>query len=314
MNLRQLQYFVAIVDAGSLSRAAQHLGIAQPALSQQMAALEQASEVVLLVRSARGVRPTEAGTILYRHARSITRQIDQVLPLLRATAGQPAGQVNIGLPSSLAARMTLALVCECRRRYPKLRLKIVEGSSSQIANLVVNGMLDIGAVYGGAGPRGLVERPLLRQSLFVFSAAAKCKQRAGRNAVSLTALAEQDLILPSAPNAVRQALDDAFAKRTLVPRLMAEATSFTGLLDVVAAGLGVTVLPWGEAMGQHVGVVRSPLSPAVSLTARTVVSALAPASDAALTIQDLIAEIATARIASGAWAGATAIAPRPSAK
>lgn len=314
MNLRQLQYFVAIVDAGSLSRAAQHLGIAQPALSQQMTALENASDVTLLVRSARGVRPTEAGTILYRHARSITRQIDQVLPLLRATAGQPAGQVNIGLPSSLAARMTLALVSECRRRYPKLRLKIVEGSSSQIANLVVNGMLDVGAVYGGAGRRGLVERTLFRQSLFVFSAATKSKQRAGRNAVALTSLAEQDLILPSAPNAVREALDDAFAKRKLVPRLLAEATSFTGLLDVVAAGLGVTVLPWGEAMGPHAGVARSPLSPDVSLTARTVVSALAPASDAALTIQDLIAELAVTRIEADAWTGATALSPGPAAK
>lgn len=112
MQLRQLVYFVRIVEIGSFSRAAQSLHVAQPALSQQIGQLEDELDVKLLTRSVRGVTPTDAGHAIYRHAQAILRQIDAT-QLIAAQAGSgPAGKVTVGLPWTIASllglpRMTL---------------------------------------------------------------------------------------------------------------------------------------------------------------------------------------------------------------
>src|SRR5277367_3621072 len=100
MQFRQLRYFVKIVDAGSFSRAASVVHVAQPALSQQIAELEERLGVMLLQRSARGVRPTAAGEILYREASAILHQLDQLPSAIRPSSGEPEGTVSLGFVSS----------------------------------------------------------------------------------------------------------------------------------------------------------------------------------------------------------------------
>ena len=104
MQFRQLRYFVKIVDAGSFSRAASVVHVAQPALSQQIAELEERLGVMLLQRSARGVRPTAAGEILYKEASAILHQLDQLPSAIRPSSGEPEGTVSLGFVSSLAAK------------------------------------------------------------------------------------------------------------------------------------------------------------------------------------------------------------------
>src|SRR6202050_1572346 len=106
MQFRQLRYFVKIVDAGSCSRAASVVHVAQPALSQQVAELEERLGVMLLQRSARGVLPTAAGGILYKEASAILHQLDQLPGIARSDDGQPEGTVSLGVISSLAPRLT----------------------------------------------------------------------------------------------------------------------------------------------------------------------------------------------------------------
>ena len=113
MNLRRLKYFVKIVDIGSLTQAAEVLHIAQPALSQQVATLEGEMDQQLLIRTKRGVTPTEAGKILYTHARTILRQCEQA-----QLAVNNVGQTLL-VRSRLAwrrARRLLPLLCRCCRR------------------------------------------------------------------------------------------------------------------------------------------------------------------------------------------------------
>ncbi len=97
MNLRRLKYFVKIVDIGSLTRAAEVLHIAQPALSQQVATLEGEMDQQLLIRTKRGVTPTEAGKILYTHARTILRQCEQAQLAVHNVGQTLSGNVSIGL-------------------------------------------------------------------------------------------------------------------------------------------------------------------------------------------------------------------------
>src|SRR5215813_12596446 len=102
MQFRQLRYFVRIVEGGSFSRAASIVHVAQPALSQQVAELEQRLGVELLQRSARGVRPTAAGEIFYKEASAILHQLDRLPDIIRSSTGNVEGTVHLGFVSSLA--------------------------------------------------------------------------------------------------------------------------------------------------------------------------------------------------------------------
>ena len=101
MELRQLKYFVRIVEVGSLSRASQSLHVVQPALSQQISRLEDELGVKLLARSVRGVTPTEIGSAVYRHAQLILKQVDATRLIAQQADSGPAGPVAIGLPWTL---------------------------------------------------------------------------------------------------------------------------------------------------------------------------------------------------------------------
>lgn len=120
MQLRHLRYFVRIVEAGSFSRAATLIHVAQPALSQQIAELGEKLGLSLLQRSARGVRPTVAGEVLYREASSILRQMEQLPGIVRSSSGEAVGTVGLGMSSTLAASLAGQIVDVCRAGLPKV--------------------------------------------------------------------------------------------------------------------------------------------------------------------------------------------------
>ena len=119
MDTRRLYSFVRVVDAGSITRAADLLHTAQPALSQQMTALESLFGQQLLSRSKQGVEPTEAGRVLYRHARVILRQLEQAHAEVEVVGRELAGGVSVGLaPYSTVNALALPLLTAVRVRYP----------------------------------------------------------------------------------------------------------------------------------------------------------------------------------------------------
>src|SRR5437868_10402643 len=138
MDLRAMRYFVAIIDHGSLTRAAEVVCVAQPALSQQLAALEAEFGVPLVHRGAKGVKPTEAGKTLYRHARTILKQVDIAGEDVRVAGADVSGSVAIGLPTTAAAAFGMSLVRAVRARYPHVRLQLFESMSGYISELLNN--------------------------------------------------------------------------------------------------------------------------------------------------------------------------------
>jgi LysR family nitrogen assimilation transcriptional regulator len=303
-SLRQLRYFVAAVDSGSISQAAIALSIAQPAVGQQISELEANLGPILLARTARGVRPTEIGAIVYAQAQAVLRQVGQLPLLARAAPRTVVGTVSLGLISSLAARLTVPLVAACRERFPQVRLRIVEGTSVTIREFVNTMRVDVGLVFESAAAPGVVRRPLFEQSLFALELAGTNKG----NGVSLAELAGRPLVLPSAPNTIRGAIDRAFLARGLQPEIVAETSSLSGLFGTVRAGLGTAILPMGEipvgidAAGLRIRRIR----PQIRLTASTILSALTPPETAAHAIHELLCALVLAQVsASGAWRGAT---------
>ena len=147
MDLKQLEYFVNVVDLGGFSRAARVLGVAQPAISRQVRSLEVELRQNLLLRNGRGATPTEAGKRLLGHARGILQQVDRARRDVDETKGATVGKVVVGLPPTISRHLTVPVVREFRQTYPRASLSIVEGLSSTIQEWLAVGRVDVGLVY-----------------------------------------------------------------------------------------------------------------------------------------------------------------------
>src|SRR6516225_2812968 len=126
MELRQLKYFVAVVDNGSLSRAALQVFVAQSALSKQIAELEDELGEQLLHRSRNGVTATDAGKVLYSYAQAVLKQLNDVKTAIKSTPESIVGEVVLGLPHSVSAALALPLLRAARERLPGISLQLDE--------------------------------------------------------------------------------------------------------------------------------------------------------------------------------------------
>lgn len=238
MNLKRLKYFTKIVDVGSLTQAADLLNIAQPALSQQIVTLEAEVHQRLLLRTKRGVTPTEAGKALYRHAHVILRQCEQAQNDMDAVSESVSGAVAVGLaPGTAATTLALPLLREVRALHPGIILYINENYGTTLSELIMTGRMDLAVLYGNRAVHGLSFLPLLEEELFLVAPSAT------EAPVALAELAEMELVLPRPYNVVRKLVDEHFLRAGLRPRVVAEIESATTLKAVVASGLGATILP-----------------------------------------------------------------------
>ena len=249
MNLRRLQYFVKIVDIGSLTQAADILHVAQPALSQQLATLEGEVRQQLLVRTKRGVTPTEAGRALYRHAQIILRQCEQARVDMLAASKGLTGAVSVGLaPGTAAAGLALPLLRAVSTRHPGILLYLNETYGTTLSELIMSGRMDLAVLYGGKTPvHGLSFVPLLREQLYIVGPETLGPPPAD---APLRRLGDLPLYLARPYNVVRRMVDEAFAGAGMAPRVIAEVESASTLTAVIAEGLGATIVP--ESMARQI--------------------------------------------------------------
>ena len=212
MNFRRLQYFVKIVDIGSLTQAADILHVAQPALSQQLATLEAEVRQQLLVRTKRGVTPTEAGTVLYRHAQLILRQCEQARVDMKA-AGQGLSGRGVGRPRAGhggGGPGACRCCAPCARAIPGIVLYLNETYGTTLSELIMNGRMDLAVLYGGTtAVHGLSFQLLLLEPLFLVG--PRQHAGAGRDRCRCATSCEMELFLPRPYNVVRKMVDDACA-------------------------------------------------------------------------------------------------------
>lgn len=287
MNLRQLKYFVTIVDAGSFSRAAQIAHVAQPALSQQIAELEGLLGVALLLRSARGVRPTVAGERLYAEARSILRRVERLPDTVRGSDGDIEGNVRVGMSSTLAAALGGQMIAACRTVLPRVRLQFSSAGSAQLAERLRDQMLDLTVLFEEPSLTGFVYMPLFRRRLFLVGRAGEATSS---EPIDFSALAGVPLVLPSPPNVTRAVLDRLFAKAGFKPVVAAETDLVTDMLAAVESRVGDAILPLirADALSGSGGFVTREISPVIELAASIASSSEHPLSAAGEALRDFI--------------------------
>lgn len=248
MDIKQLRYFTAIVEEGSLSAAAARIGIAQPSLSQHVKSLEARLGVELLVRSPRGVTVTDAGQTLMIHARTIVAAVDHATEEVRLSGSEPYGRVSFGLPSSVSMVLSVPLAETIRLELPNVNLRAVEAMSGFIRDWLQDGSIDLGILYEINMLKNFHSRLLMTEDLYFF-AAADAWPFAGPpgEPVGLAEVARQELVLPSGNHGLR-ALIDRFAKANGIRlNVVVEMDSLAQIKTLVARGSASTILASASA-------------------------------------------------------------------
>lgn len=305
MDLRQLRYFVAIVQCGSISRAALQLNVAQPALSLHVRNMEADLGLPLLFRTPQGVQPTEAGLILLRNARVIIEQFEAAQREIRGSAAEPSGEVRLGLPSSISPVLGVPLVLAAREALPRVTLRIAEAMSGYVLDWLRQGRVDLGLLYEVAEDRDLRSIGLMTETLVVFGPAEPPAGPAHPEGPSLgfAALERLPLILPSPGHGLRDLLDRAAEARGARLATGIDIDAYGAIKDLVGRGLGYSILPAhavlreAEAGRFRLWTVEPPLTRTVYLVEPTD----RPLSHAAKAVEALCRATLRDLVRSGAW-------------
>jgi LysR family tcuABC transcriptional regulator len=313
MELRQLRYFVKVVEVGSISRAALDLDLVQSALSQQITRLEGELSTRLLKRSPQGVTPTEAGVAFFREAQLTLRHAEQAVR--SAQQARLTGTVSVGLAPTTAAVLGLPLMHAMRERYPDVRLHMVESMSGHLSDMLNARQLDLAVLFDSPisasqhlqSARRWSVWPLIEEDIFLI---ASRSTRPAKSPLSLCMadLAQEPLILPTGPHGLRSTLNAAFARANVTPQVTLEIDSLSMLMEAVKAGLGGTLQPWAAV--SRMGPERDQLYMArISDHQVRRVNLLCGLSDdelspAALATRVVMADCARSLVQGGAWLGA----------
>lgn len=263
LNLSQLQAFALVAELGSFSAAADRLGISQPAVSGQIKQLERRCGVRLVERIGRRAAPTAAGLELLSHRASIAAAIDGALDAMTRYATEPAGRVRLGAGATACIHLLPPVLGRLRKQFPALTVTVSTGNTDHFAAAVEDNTMDLALVTLPVERRSLVTMPVLDEAFMAVFPNAMLPTE-GR--LTPRILAQAPLILFESGANTRKIIDQWFGQAGLAPRPVMELGSVEAIKEMVAAGLGCSILPsmavTGKA-GRKTLCVR-PLSPPLS--------------------------------------------------
>jgi len=239
MDIRVLRSFIHVARSGSFSRAASELYIAQPALSRQIAKLEEEIGVPLLIRHGRGVRLTAAGARLLERAEIITHMVNETGEQVRASADEEGGHLAVGLPPTIGALIGADLIKDFRARWPRVTLHLREGLSSSLQEWVLDKRVDLAVVYNQPLLDAFDVRPLFSEPMILIGPVAGSGRK---RSYHIRDLADISLILPGLPHSNRRLVEQAAIQHGIRLRVEIEVDSVALTKQLVKAGLGYSIL------------------------------------------------------------------------
>ena len=240
MDISQLRTLVRVAELGSLSKAADRLCIAQPALSRQVRMLEEELGTRLFDRHGRGMVVTEQGSIVLRHALRILKEVDAIKADVIEETDAFSGQVSIGLPPTVAAMLAGPLLTAIQAAHPKAKCRIVSSYSLYLLDWIYRGEIDIAVLYDPQSIISLKSEPLLEEDLHVIAPAGG---GLSSDPMPFAMLADKPLLLPSINHGLRQIVENHAHGRGIVLDVRVEVDSYSMLRQLVMEGHGWTVLP-----------------------------------------------------------------------
>lgn len=304
ISLRQLQYLVAVADAGSFSAAANQTHVAQPALSRQIAMLEAHVGLRLMDRSRKGVTLTEGGVRLYNLARSMLERLGGVELELRASQKRPAGVVTVALPTSVASMLVPQIVRELDSRYPDIILRVADGLSLEIGRSLEAALIDFGIVPTADELVDVHYEPLLREQLLLVE--KRSASRAVPATITFGRAARLKLILPPRSYHTRRLVDAAAHASNLTLNIAYEQQSLTTIMGLVRDGLGATIAnsPAAEQFWAPGAVwARRIVRPEITRTVSLARPSKRPLSFAAQAVYDVLRRFVIEAVKKGRWQG-----------
>ncbi len=237
MELRSIQYFVQVADEGSITRTADKIGIAQPALSRHIQHLEQELGTQLLTRLPRGVRLTSSGRDFLDYARTIVLDVSRASEHVRGKAGAARGTVVMGTSPTLAPLLLPGCVALARQQCPGVTLKVVEGFSPQLLDALLTGRLDLALMTNPPRTTSLALTPICSEPLVVVSPPGA---RGTRHAFSLPELGATPFILTVG---IRTLVEQQLAAFGIGLRVEAEVDSVEAIRRLLISGVGMSIMP-----------------------------------------------------------------------
>jgi LysR family nitrogen assimilation transcriptional regulator len=255
LNFRQLSYFLALAEHGSISAAASAMNMAQPSLSENIAKLEKMLDVQLAIRGTRGIQMTEAGMALAQRGGEILKSLDDLVEDIRSLSGEPRGPVSVGLPPSLSILLSVPLLETIHSEFPEIRLHIAEAMSGDILDWISSDRVDVGCVYEAYDSAPYAFEPLLTEELFLVTAPDNWEGEIGSDGVAVDAISaarleKLPLVLTSPTHGARK-LQEKFARSIGVQfNVVAAIDSLPHIIEMVSRASAYTILSHGAVSNQ----------------------------------------------------------------
>ncbi|MFK7887478.1 MAG: LysR family transcriptional regulator [Gammaproteobacteria bacterium] len=238
MDLRQLRYFLAVASTGSFTKAAELIPLAQSALSRHMRLLEEELDVILLIRTGRGVELTEQGKFLVDRARLILDYSEDTKRSLQSWNDNPSGLVRLGMTPTCTLTLAPTLLHRLREKHDKIGLQVSEGLSSSLGEWLGDGRLDMAIVF--TEPKNVVggcERLAREELVLVVPAGSECP-----NPATIEDMAAMPLIAPFRRKGIRIRMTNAFKDKGFEFQPAFEIDALSAMKDLVSSGAGSAIL------------------------------------------------------------------------
>jgi LysR family nitrogen assimilation transcriptional regulator len=272
MELRELRNFMRVARAGSVSRAAAELRLAQPALSRQIRKLEHELGVALFARHGRGVRLSAAGALLLDRAEEITRLVHRTGEEIREDRAPDGGRITVGVPPAAGRLLIPSFVESFQKVWPRTTLHMREGVTSSLQEWLIEKRIDVAILHNPPHLEALNISPILSERMFVIGPPPHlCKDRRPQPSYRIRDIGELPLILPSMAHNNRRLVEHAALEHGVRLRIKIEADSVAFAKALVEKGLGYTILTYA-AVQEEVARKRLAVYPILRPTLSTQVT------------------------------------------
>ncbi|WP_454725901.1 MULTISPECIES: LysR substrate-binding domain-containing protein [Cupriavidus] len=240
MDIRALRYFVEVVRQGGFTRAAETLHVTQPTISKMVKSLEEELGGPLLLREGRTVQLTDAGEVVFARGQAVLAEVARLRQEVAEVDGMARGELMVGIPP-MAGRYMAQVIGTYRRLYPGVTLRLREQGGRALEEGVAAGELDVGVTVLPAAVPGLATLAITRHALVAVFPAGGAPRKAG--AVTLAELAGQPFVMYEDDFVLYRRLLDACEAAGFTPRIAGQSRQWDFIGELVAAGVGVAILP-----------------------------------------------------------------------